>query len=150
MALLMRHVNAEPESLSEVRPGLPRGVVDWVGAMLAKDPGARPAGAAPAWDRLEDVLCDSLGARWRREAALPEPGAAPEPVADIDPDPPSEIGFVAVVAPPVRPTPPAPDPEPPSLVLEPPAAQAPRAADPRPRASRRGPRAASGPRPRGT
>ncbi len=110
MALLMRHVNAEPESLSAARPDLPRGVVDWVGAMLAKDPAARPAGAARAWDRLEDVLCDALGARWRREAALPEPGAAPEPVAAIDPDPPSEIGFVTVVAPPVRSTPPAPPP----------------------------------------
>ena len=112
MALLMAHVNAEPEPLSEVRPDLPRGVAEWVDAMLAKDPAARPAGAARAWDRLDDALCDALGPLWRREAALPEPSAAPEPAVDVDPDPPSEIGFVTVVAPPVRPATPAPTPPP--------------------------------------
>ena len=42
--------------------------------MLAKDPAARPASAAHAWDWLEGVVADELGARWRRAAALPEPG----------------------------------------------------------------------------
>ena len=122
MALLMRHVNGEPEPLSELRPDLPDGVAAWVGAMLAKDPEARPAGAERAWDRLDDVLCDALGPRWRRDAALPEPGATPEPFAAIDPDPPTEIGFVTVVAPP------------PAA-----ACPGPRADDPRPRgAARRG------------
>ena len=115
MALLMLHVNGEPQPLSELRPDLPDGVAAWVGAMLAKDPEARPDGAERAWDRLDDVLCDALGPRWRREAALPEPGATPEPFEAIDPDPPTEIGFVTVVAP-------APDPEPATLVLEAPRA----------------------------
>ena len=42
--------------------------------MLAKDPAARPASAAHAWDWLEGVVADELGARWRRAAALPEAG----------------------------------------------------------------------------
>src|SRR5918994_987619 len=86
MALLMRHVNAEPEPLSAVRPDLPRGVADWVHAMLAKAPEARPAGAQRAWDALDDAVCDALGPLWRRGSALPEPGAAPEPVATPEPD----------------------------------------------------------------
>ena len=40
----------------------------------------------------------------------PRAGRVPEPVADIDPDPPSEIGFVTVVVPPVPPAPPPPTP----------------------------------------
>ena len=46
MALLMRHVDGEPPPLAGVRPDLPPGVVAWVHAMLAKQPDARPAGAA--------------------------------------------------------------------------------------------------------
>ena len=68
MALLMRHVNDDPPPLASVRPDLPPGVVAWVHAMLAKDPAARPAGAAHAWDRLEGVVSDALGPRWRRAA----------------------------------------------------------------------------------
>jgi hypothetical protein len=99
VALLMHHVTVQPEPLAELRPDLPEGVVAWVDAMLAKDPGARPAGAEAAWDRLDDVLCDALGPRWRRDSALPEPAAG------TDPDPPSEIGIVSVVVPPAAPAP---------------------------------------------
>ena len=74
MALLMRHVNDDPPPLASVRPDLPPGVVAWVHAMLAKDPAARPAGAAHAWDRLEGVVSDALGPRWRRAALLTELG----------------------------------------------------------------------------
>ena len=75
MALLLRQVNDEPPPLAELRPDLPPGVVAWVHAMLAKEPAARPAGAAHAWDRLEGAVSDELGPRWRRGAALVEPGA---------------------------------------------------------------------------
>ena len=57
-----------------MREDLPPGVVAWVHAMLAKDPAARPASAADAWDRLEGEVADELGPRWRRAAALPEAG----------------------------------------------------------------------------
>ena len=75
MALLLRQVNDEPTPLAELRPDLPPGVVAWVHAMLAKEPAARPAGAAHAWDRLEGAVSDELGPLWRRGAALVEPGA---------------------------------------------------------------------------
>jgi hypothetical protein len=48
-----------------------------VHAMLAKEPRARPAGAVEAWDRLEGVVSDALGPRWRRDATLDDPPAAP-------------------------------------------------------------------------
>jgi serine/threonine protein kinase len=75
MALMLRHANDEPPPLGLVREDLPPGVVAWVHAMLAKDPAARPASAGHAWDWLEGVVEDELGARWRRAAELPEEGA---------------------------------------------------------------------------
>ena len=100
MALLMRHVNDDPPPLASVRPDLPPGVVAWVHAMLAKEPAARPAGAAHAWDRLEGVVSDALGPRWRRAALLTE--SAAEPAAEAEPAPPSErSGIFSVVLPPV-------------------------------------------------
>ena len=75
MALMLRHANDEPPPLGLVREDLPPGVVAWVHAMLAKDPAARPASAADAWDWLEGEVADELGPRWRRAAALPEPDA---------------------------------------------------------------------------
>jgi hypothetical protein len=75
MALMLRHANDEPPPLGRVREDLPPGIVAWVHAMLAKDPAARPASAADAWDWLEGEVADELGPRWRRAAALPEPGA---------------------------------------------------------------------------
>jgi len=74
MALMLRHVNDEPPPLGLLREDLPPGAVAWVHAMLTKDPAARPASGAHAWDWLEGVVADELGARWRRAAALPEPG----------------------------------------------------------------------------
>jgi hypothetical protein len=99
----MRHINGEPPSLASVRPDLPPGVVAWVHAMLAKQPEARPDGAARAWDRLDGVLCDSLGPRWRRAGALEETEAPPAPVTSVEIDRLSEMsGFVSLVLPPVR------------------------------------------------
>jgi serine/threonine protein kinase len=77
MALLMHHVNSEPPPLADLRPDLAPGVAEWVHAMLAKEPRARPAGAVEAWDRLEGVVSDALGPRWRRDATLGDPPAAP-------------------------------------------------------------------------
>ena len=109
MALLMRHVNDDPPPLASLRPDLPPGVVAWVHAMLAKEPAARPAGAAHAWDRLEGVVSDALGPRWRRAATLREPAASP--AVEPEPAPPSErSGIFSVVLPPIS-APAEPDPD---------------------------------------
>ena len=101
MVLLMQHVNDDPPPLASVRPDLPPGVVAWVHAMLAKDPAARPAGAAHAWDELEGVVSDALGPRWRRAATVAEPAAA-QPPAEAELAPPSErSGIYSVVLPPM-------------------------------------------------
>ena len=125
MALMLRHANDEPAPLGRVREDLPPGIAAWVHAMLAKDPAARPASAADAWDRLEGEVADELGPRWRRAAVLPEPGdtwgyvsvvttaapgvpaAAPLPAAAPDVPTPAPIS-----AEPPLPTPPDPSPRP--------------------------------------
>lgn len=75
MAKLMRHINEPPPHLSTVRSDVDRRLADWVMAMLEKRPEDRPGGADQAWHRLEDILIDVVGPRWRREARLPsDPG----------------------------------------------------------------------------
>ena len=115
MALMLCHANDEPRPLGRVREDLPPGIVAWVHAMLARDPADRPASASAAWDWLEGVVAEELGARWRRAAALPEPGET--------------WGYVSVVTT-AAPTPPAPDPPSPAPL---PAAPD---SSPRPRRSR--------------
>ena len=117
MALLMRHVNEDPPPLARVRPDLPPGVVAWVHAMLAKAPAARPAGAATAWDRLEGIVCDALGPRWRRDAILPAPGAPPVRAVEA-PSRSEPSGIFSVVLPPLA-APPVHAATPEPLVTEP-------------------------------
>ena len=130
MALLMRQVNEDPPPLASLRPDLPPGVVAWVHAMLAKEPAARPPGAAHAWDRLEGVVSDELGPRWRRAATLVEtPPAAALATGTV---PAAErSGVFSVKVPPVR-APGEPDPDEiptlltnPVLPAAPPAAKSP-------------------------
>ena len=126
MALMLRNANDEPPPLGRVREDLPPGIVAWVHAMLAKDPAARPASAADAWDWLEGEVADELGPRWRRAAALPEPGAtwgyvsvvttaAPDVSAPDEPAAP-EVPVAPIAAAPEvlspAPLPTAPDPSP--------------------------------------
>ena len=100
MALLMRHLSDDPPPLASVRPDLPPGVVAWVHGMLAKEPAMRPVDAAAAWDRLEGVVSDALGPRWRRDAALTEPSV--DPAAATEPALPSErSGIYSIVLPPL-------------------------------------------------
>ncbi len=122
MALMLRHANDEPPPLGLLREDLPPGVVAWVHAMLAKDPAARPASAAHAWDWLEGVVADELGARWRRAAALPEAGEPSGYVSVVTAAVPATAPrYTSAVLPVVAPAPPAavapppvpePDPEP--------------------------------------
>jgi serine/threonine protein kinase len=133
MALMLRHVNDDPPPLAAAHPDLPPGVVAWVHAMLAKDPAARPASAAHAWDWLEGVVSDELGARWPRAAALPEPGDPSGYVSVVMPSVPAELP----PAPPAE-LPPAPPAEPSrSLSAVPPVVPPPHAASPQPRRPRR-------------
>jgi hypothetical protein len=114
MALMLRHANDEPPPLGRVREDLPPGIVAWVHAMLAKDPAARPASAADAWDWLEGEVADELGPRWRRAAALPEPGATWGYVSVVTavPDVPAAPTAAASEVLPPAPMPVAPDPSP--------------------------------------
>jgi Protein kinase domain/HYR domain len=70
MALLMRHVNDPVPPLREVAPDVDPRLADWVHRLLAKAPAERPAGPAAAWDELEEIVLDTCGPRWRREARL--------------------------------------------------------------------------------
>jgi hypothetical protein len=109
MALLMHHVSDEPPPLASLRPDLPPGIAAWVHAMLAKEPDARPAGAAHAGDWLEGVVCDALGPRWRRDATLPARGTAPAPTANASR---SEMsGIYSIVLPTPAPAPAEPEPD---------------------------------------
>src|SRR5207244_11730433 len=71
-----------------------RPLSDWVARRLAKKPEDRPAGAARAWDELEEAAMGVLGSRWRRDAVLvgapddvPERGTRPTvPTAPRDGD----------------------------------------------------------------
>jgi hypothetical protein len=69
--VLMRHVSEAPPLVTDLRPRVDPELSDWVAALLAKEPSDRPASAAAARDRLEDIVLGLRGARWRREAALP-------------------------------------------------------------------------------
>ena len=111
MALMLRHANDEPPPLGLLREDLPPGVVAWVHAMLAKEPAARPASAAHAWDWLEGVVADELGARWRRAAALPEAGEQSGYVSVVTAAVPATAPrSTSAVLPVVAPEPPAPPP----------------------------------------
>ena len=70
--------------------------------MLAKYPAARPAGAAAAWDRLEGVVSDALGPRWRRDATITGPAVDPAATTEVAPVLPSErSGIYPVLVPPL-------------------------------------------------
>jgi tRNA A-37 threonylcarbamoyl transferase component Bud32 len=74
MAVMYRHVSEAPPLLAGVDPRLAR----WVDRMLEKRPEQRPAGAVQAWAELEEVVVDTLGPYWRRDAALGAAGDAPD------------------------------------------------------------------------
>ena len=100
-AVLIRHINDDPPPLAGIRRRTCRPVSSRGSTQCsAKEPTARPAGAAHAWDRLEGVVSDALGPRWRRAALLTE--SADEPAAEAEPGAPSErSGIFSVVLPPV-------------------------------------------------
>jgi predicted Ser/Thr protein kinase len=77
LALLLRHVNDPVPSPRSVKPDLDAALSAWVERMLAKEPAARPASAAEAWDELDEVVVALLGPRWPRQSRLTYSGAPP-------------------------------------------------------------------------
>jgi hypothetical protein len=94
LVTLLRHANEPVPPLHEVEPSVARPLSDWIARMLAKKPEDRPAGAARAWDELEEAAIGVVGSRWRRDARLagspddvPERGTRPTlPTAPQDGD----------------------------------------------------------------
>jgi len=73
---VLQHLRKPVPPLRSVAPDVDPKLADWVERMLAKDPRKRPAGAAQAWEELEEIVIGILGPRWRRDSRLLD-----EPVA---------------------------------------------------------------------
>ena len=67
-----QHLHAQPPDLAAIRPGCPPPLTALIGELLAKDPAARPPGAAAVRDRLTSAL---------GSAAATTPGPQPPPAA---------------------------------------------------------------------
>ncbi len=72
LGILLQHLNDPVPSPRLVTPGLDPALSEWVERMLAKQPEARPAGAADAWDALDEIVVGLLGPRWGRQSRLTE------------------------------------------------------------------------------
>ncbi|PWU21482.1 MAG: hypothetical protein C5B48_11265 [Candidatus Rokuibacteriota bacterium] len=75
VAVLLRHMNEPIAPLDDVVPDVDSGLSSWVERLLAKEPSKRPAGAAGAWEELEEIVIRLLGPRWRRDAPLRDESA---------------------------------------------------------------------------
>lgn len=85
LTVLLAHVNEPLPDPRELDPTIDPRLVEWLERMLAKTPDDRFADAQEAWDELEGVVIDLLGARWRRDARLPDPtgdSLSPPPAED--------------------------------------------------------------------
>jgi tRNA A-37 threonylcarbamoyl transferase component Bud32 len=82
VAVAMRQVNDPIPPVDTVNPQVDPSLADWIARLLVKDPRERTDSATAAADELEEILITLLGARWRRDAPLPEqPGARAAVVA---------------------------------------------------------------------
>ena len=90
MALLMKHVNDPVPPPRSVNRDLDEDLATWIEQLLEKSPEQRIRSAADAWDELEETVIRIFGARWRREARLPEPAAAADTPRPLTPAPFSE------------------------------------------------------------
>jgi Protein kinase domain len=73
-AVLYRQAYEAVPPVEAVVPGIDERLAGWLARMLRKRPEERFESAQEAWDRLEDIVIELLGPRWRRLARL-----APEP-----------------------------------------------------------------------
>jgi hypothetical protein len=83
MTVMYRHVNEAPPPLTGVDPRIGA----WVARLLEKAPEARPAGAGDAWNALEEIVVDTYGPYWRRDAGLPGDTTTPRTVPWTPPPP---------------------------------------------------------------
>ena len=70
MAVLMRQVSDPIPPPRELNPEIDPGISDWIEGLLVKDPKRRTQSAAEASDRLEEIVIDLVGPRWRRSAPI--------------------------------------------------------------------------------
>ena len=70
MAVLLHHINDPPPPLRSLDPRIDPRLAQWTERLLVKEPSQRTQSAHEAWDALEEILIDTLGARWRRNARL--------------------------------------------------------------------------------
>jgi serine/threonine protein kinase len=90
LAVLMRQVNEPIPLVNELDPGIDPRLASWIDWLVEKEPSERPESAEQAWDVLEDILIGLLGARWRRDSALPLLGDVPaSPPGPATPPPPN-------------------------------------------------------------
>ncbi len=130
MVILMRHVKEPIPPLVEVRPDVDPALSAWIDRLLVKDPADRTRQALQAWDVLEEIVSGVLGARWRREARLPELGPT-----TITPLPLTPAPFESQHVPTPPPAPAAPAPESEFLTFGSPSAAEPAAASSPPAAA---------------
>jgi hypothetical protein len=69
IGVLMRQVTEPIPRVATLRPGVDRGISEWIERLTVKDPSMRP-NASQAWDELEELLLTLLGSRWRRQSRL--------------------------------------------------------------------------------
>jgi hypothetical protein len=79
MAVLLRHVNEEPLTLSTLRPSADPRLSDWIAGLLATDAAERVQSAGTAWLAFEEITLERLGSRWRRAAPLGAAAVATPP-----------------------------------------------------------------------
>jgi serine/threonine protein kinase len=70
MAVLLHHINDPVPPLRSIDPRIDPALAEWVESLLVKDPAKRTRNAYAAWDVLEGIVIDVVGARWRRNARL--------------------------------------------------------------------------------
>jgi hypothetical protein len=69
-AVLYRQAYEAVPPVEAVVPGIDERLAEWLRRMLKKRPEDRFESAQDAWDRLEDIVIELLGPRWRRLAPL--------------------------------------------------------------------------------
>ena len=65
MVILMRHVNERIPPAIEANPAADPELSQWIGQLVANDPDDRTRARRCAWEQLEEIVCDKLGALWR-------------------------------------------------------------------------------------
>ncbi len=87
VAILLRHISESIPPVINSRPDVDPSLSEWVARLLVKEPTERTPSAAQAWEELEEIVIELLGARWRRDARLPERGSSASSPKPLTPAP---------------------------------------------------------------